>query len=276
MALKNFYLVSFYILIAFLVFTSCKEVEPEKTNELAKFKQEIEDKRISDSILFANLPKPDSNLINNNNVVNKLTWFGEDNLDTKVKITTRFGEIIIELFDDTPLHRANFIMLTKRKYFDSTLFYRVVDNFMIQGGNSDRDDITQKMKEIGFYTIPDEIHSHHYHLRGALAMAVSEQLDTPEAERNKHSSPFNFYIVQNGPLGENYLKNVIKKYKLDLSNKEKQLYSSKGGAPHLDGNYTVFGQVVSGFDVIDIIAALKTDKNERPLDDITMSVEIIE
>lgn len=243
---------------------------------MEQFKKELEEKRINDSIRFANLPKPDSNLINKSNVVNKLTWFGQKNLETKVKISTKFGSIIIELFEDTPLHRANFIMLTKRNYFDSTLFYRVVDNFMIQGGNSDRDDITQKMKDIGFYTIPDEIKEDHYHIRGALAMAVSEQLDTPEAERNKYSSPFNFYIVQNGPLGENYLKNVIKKYKLELSNKEKQLYKAKGGAPHLDGNYTVFGQVVSGFDVIDKIAALETDKNERPLEDITMSVEIIE
>jgi peptidyl-prolyl cis-trans isomerase B (cyclophilin B) len=274
LALKNFYFI--FPFIAIIMLASCEEESVEKTDELAKFKQEIEDKRIKDSIYIANLPKPDSNLLNNNNVVNKLTWYGEENLETKVKITTKFGDVIIELFEDTPLHRANFIMLAKRKYFDSTLFYRVVDNFMIQGGNSDRDDITQKMKDIGFYTIPDEILEHHYHVRGALAMAVSEQLDTPEADRNKHSSPFNFYIVQNGPLGENYLKNVIKKYKLELNNKEKQLYRAKGGAPHLDGNYTVFGQVISGFDVIDAIAALKTDKNERPDEDITMSVEIIE
>jgi cyclophilin family peptidyl-prolyl cis-trans isomerase len=266
----------FLFIVSFFFFTSCSNPEPEKKDKLKEYKKELEEKRINDSITYANLPKPDSNLINNDNVVNKLTWFEKENPETKVLIKTKLGNITIKLFDDTPLHRANFIMLTKRNYFDSTLFYRVVDNFMIQGGNSDRDDITQKMKEIGFYTIPDEIKSHHYHVRGSLAMAVSEQLDTPEDERNKHSSPFNFYIVQNGPLGKNYLKNVIKKYKLDLSNKEKQMYMSKGGAPHLDGNYTVFGQVTSGFDVIDKIAALKTNKDERPLDDITMSVEIIE
>jgi cyclophilin family peptidyl-prolyl cis-trans isomerase len=275
LALRNLFLLFTFLIITLTVF-SCSEELPEEENKLEAYKKELEEKRISDSIRVANLPKPDSNLLNTNNVVNKLTWFGNENLENKVRIKTKLGDITIELFDDTPLHRANFIMLTKRKYFDSTLFYRVVDNFMIQGGNSDRDDITQKMKEIGFYTIPDEIKSHHYHVRGALAMAVSEQLDTPEEERNKHSSPFNFYIVQNGPLGNNYLKNVIKKYKLELTNKEKQMYKSKGGAPHLDGNYTVFGQVVSGFDVIDKIAALKTDKDERPLDDITMSVEIIE
>ncbi len=265
----------YFFCIVFFTLLSCASEQPEKKDRLKAYKAELEEKRIADSIRIANLPKPDTNLINNNNVVDKLTWFGNENTETKVRINTKFGSIIIELFDDTPLHRANFIMLTKRNYFDSTLFYRVVDNFMIQGGNSDRDDITQKMKDIGFYTIPDEINSNHYHIRGALAMAVSEQLDTPEEERNKHSSPFNFYIVQNGPLGKNYLKNVIKKYKLELTNKEKQMYLSKGGAPHLDGNYTVFGQVISGFDVIDKIAALKTDKDERPLNDITMSVEII-
>ena len=264
------------IIVGGTMISSCAEEKKEQKNGVEDFKQELEDKRISDSILIANIPKPDSNLITNNNVVDKLTKFGRENPENKVRINTKYGSVEILLYDDTPLHRANFLMLIKKNYFDSTLFYRIVNGFMIQGGNSDRDEVPLKMKEIGSYTIPDEILPHHSHKRGALAMAVSEQLDTPDEEKNKFSSPNNFYIVQNGPLSENYLKNVIKKYKLDLSNSEKQLYRNKGGAPHLDGDYTVFGEVINGFEVIDKIASFPTDKNERPLVDITLSIEIIE
>ncbi len=259
-----------------LILFSCSEKKEDNAKYIEQYEAKKEEKRIQDSIKIANLPKPDTNLINVINVVEKLTYFGNQNHETKVKINTKFGSMVIKLYEDTPLHRANFLMLCKNKYFDSTFFYRVVPGFMIQGGNSDRDDVPEKMKKIGFYTVPDEILSHHIHKKGALAMAVSEQLDIPEEERNKFSSPYNFYIVQNGPLSELYLKNVIKKYNLNLSEKDKQTYRTVGGAPHLDGNYTVFGEVISGFNVIDKIATLPTDVNERPIEDITLSVEVLE
>lgn len=276
MVLRNLLFLIPFFSVSVVFFVSCGEKEKKVDTSVEKFKQELAQKRIKDSILIASLPKPDTNLINAQNVVQKLTVFGQNNPETKIRINTQYGSMDVVLYEDTPLHRSNFIMLIKKHYFDSTLFYRVVNDFMIQGGNSDRDDVPIKMKEIGSYTIPDEIKKHHYHKRGVLAMAVSEQLDTPEEERNKYSSPNNFYIVQNGPLSELYLKNVIKKYNLDLSNSEKEMYRKIGGAPHLDGNYTVFGEVVKGFDVIDKIASFPTDKDERPLQDITLSIEIIE
>lgn len=272
LSFKDWVFVFFMTLILF----SCSEKKEDNAKYIEQYEAKKEQKRIQDSIKIANLPKPDTNLINANNVVDKLTYFGNQNHETKIKINTKFGSMVIKLYEDTPLHRANFLMLCKNKYFDSTFFYRVVPGFMIQGGNSDRDDVPDKMKKIGFYTVPDEILPHHIHKKGALAMAVSEQLDIPEEERNKFSSPYNFYIVQNGPLSDLYLKNVIKKYDLNISDKDKQTYRTVGGAPHLDGNYTVFGEVISGFNVIDKIATLPTDVNERPIEDITLSVEVLE
>ena len=105
--------------------------------------------------------KEQQDLINNSNVLEKLSNYGFENQETKIKITTKFGNIKIRLYKDTPLHRANFIMLTKKKYFDSTLFYRVINNFVVQGGNSDRDNVAVKMARIGQYRVPEEIQSHH-------------------------------------------------------------------------------------------------------------------
>ena len=113
------------IIVGGTMISSCAEEKKEQKNGVEDFKQELEDKRISDSILIANIPKPDSNLITNNNVVDKLTKFGRENPENKVRINTKYGSVEILLYDDTPLHRANFLMLIKKNYFDSTLFYRI-------------------------------------------------------------------------------------------------------------------------------------------------------
>ena len=227
---------------------------------------------ISDSAV-AERPK---NLINNSNVLEKLTEYGFKNPETKVKITTKFGNIKIRLFKDTPLHRANFIMLAKRNYFDSTLFYRVIQNFVVQGGNSDRDNVALKMARIGQYRVPDEIHSHHIHKRGVIAMAVHEQYDIPESEKDKRSSPYNFYIVQQKPLSENYMDKLEKRYKFTIPAKNRKTYNKYGGVPHLDGDFTVFGEVYSGMSVVDKIANQSTDAYDRPIEDLFITVDVIE
>lgn len=189
-------------------------------------------------------PKYDLNtiVITDDNVVDFLTWYGEHNQEKKVQIECSYGNIEIELYNETPLHRANFIYLVKKNYFNTTYFHRVVKNFIVQGGNSD-ETITQKeRKNIGKYFIPAEFNKtlkHHY---GALASARSW-----ENNPDKVSNPFEFYFVQN-----------------------------KGGAHHLDGEHTVFGKITKGFDVLDEIAQQKTDEGEYPLFNIKIKAKIIE
>ena len=137
-----------------------------------------------------------NNLLTNQNVKQKLTDFGIKNKEEKVLIRTEFGDIKIRLYKNTPLHRANFLLLAKRSFFDSTIFYRVIRNFMIQGGNSDKNNMLQKMAKIGLYRVPSEINSKNIHKRGALAMAVQEQYYKDPSKINLSSSPYNFYIIQ--------------------------------------------------------------------------------
>lgn len=155
--------------------------------------------------------------------------YGKENPERFVSLETPHGVIELELYTNTPIHRANFIYLIKTGYLNTTFFHRVVENFMIQGGNSDRVETSKMRGKMGKYTLPAEII--HKHRRGALA-AAKEYRDNPD----DRSSPFEFYIVQN-----------------------------PSGAHHLDPNYTVFGKVVSGMDVVDTIAALETDDGDWPL-----------
>ena len=167
-------------------------------------------------------------------------------------------------------------MLTKRNYFDSTKFYRIFDKFMIQGGNSDDDGITLKMSQFGYYKIPNEINMNQYfHKRGALAMAVThyEQL-----QGEKMSSAFNFYIVVGQKLPKSYLKNVEIDNHVKFNDSHIQTYTSIGGAAHLDGKYTVFGEVYEGMNVVEKISKVKTTGNDGwPIEPIyILSAEIIE
>ena len=217
-----------------------------------------------------------SNLITNANVEKKLTIYGQNNPENVVEIITSFGEIKLELFDDTPLHRANFIMLTKKGFFENTLFYRVVRNFMIQGGNSDRDNVFHKMAKIGNYRIPSEIKTHHIHKRGALSMAVQEQYFKDPKKFNKNSSPYNFFIVQKGRISDNYMNRLQEIYSIEIPESKRKIYRKYGGNPHLDGDYTVFGQVIFGMDVVDKINTVLTDAQDRPLENIILTIRIVE
>lgn len=269
-------LITLFMLTTLFVVSSCQDEEEDYSKYTEKYEAEKKEKMKQDSIYKSMLPKPDTNKITNKNVVQKLTYFGNENPETEVKITTKFGEIVIELFEDTPLHRANFLMLAKKGVLDSTIFYRVIENFVVQGGSSDRSEVNTKMKEHGVYTVPDEIHPHYYHLRSYVAMAVSEQWDIPEEERNKHSSCYNFYIIQRKPMTPEYLEGVIKKYDLDLTEKEKAMYLKYGGTPHLDGDFTVFGKVISGMSVVDKIAKLETDNTDQPYEEIKIGLSVVQ
>lgn len=190
----------------------------------------------------------------------------------KVKITTDMGVMVVKLYDSTPLHRDNFAKLVSEHFYDSLLFHRVIENFMIQGG-----DPTSKNAEPGVMLgngggnmdrIPAEFRASYFHKKGALAAARD---NNPE----KASSACQFYIVQ----GKKYTDDELNQMELGMNRKftaaEREAYKTVGGTPFLDQNYTVFGQVISGMEVIDKIAAVQKGGADRPVQDVHMSMELV-
>jgi peptidyl-prolyl cis-trans isomerase B (cyclophilin B) len=186
-----------------------------------------------------------------------------------VLLQTSFGDIVVRLSDSTPLHRDNFLKLVKTGYYDSVLFHRVIQNFMIQGGDPDSKNAPPG-EVLGNggppYTVPAEFRSTLFHKKGVIAAAR----DNNPA---KASSGSQFYIVQGKKFTDGALDTVeIKRLngrKIPLAHRE--VYKTIGGTPHLDQNYTVFGEVVKGMDVVDRIAAEATSKGsdlDRPLQDV--------
>ena len=217
-----------------------------------------------DSIDLA-IEKLAKRIITNRNAAQKLIEFGDTNKETNIIIYTSYGELNIRLYKNTPLHRANFVMLAKNKFYDNTLFYRVIDNFMIQGGNSDDSEINYKLDRIGRYRIPNEIKKNNIHKKGALAMAVSPE----EQSLGKKSSSINFYIVEGQELPNYYFTQKEEQGK-EYTDYQKRIYSSTSGAPHLDGDYTVFGEIVSGFNVLSKISRVKVDKYNWPINKVVI------
>lgn len=186
--------------------------------------------------------------------------------ETLVVIHTSYGDITAKLYNDTPLHRDNFIKLIKAGWYENSPFHRVIKDFMIQGGgNSDG------QQDPG-YTIPAEFNPTHFHKKGALAAARMPDNVNPK----KESSGSQFYIVQGRKIPAYYLDQASVETGRVYSDEQKQVYETIGGTPHLDGGYTVFGEVVMGFDVIDKIAAVQTGRADRPLVPVTMTIEILE
>lgn len=192
-----------------------------------------------------------------------------------VVISTQLGEIKLKLYDETPLHRDNFIKLINENYFDSTLFHRVINKFMIQGGDPDsRRAVAGAMLGNGGpnYTIPAEFVPTLIHKKGVLAAAREGDMVNPQ----KASSGSQFYIVQGKVFTTEELDMLSKRMGKSFTEEQIKTYTTIGGTPHLDGNYTVFGEVISGWDVIDKIAAVATDQNNRPKEDIRMFVKFAE
>jgi cyclophilin family peptidyl-prolyl cis-trans isomerase len=217
--------------IIIILFSNCKN---ESKNIQVK-------KPIKKTIKIKEIVKKEWDSINPKNVEVFLTEYGKQNKETRVVIKTKFGDIKIRLYNDTPLHRANFIFLTKINYFSTTVFYRVAPNFVIQGGNSDNLQTRKFRNKYKNYLLPPEFRPHRKHKYGALAAARDW-----EGNPDKLSSPFEFYMIQN-----------------------------KKGGHHLDNEHTVFGEVISGFSTIDKIANLEAGLDEWPKKDVYMKVEIL-
>lgn len=185
----------------------------------------------------------------------------------KVKIETTHGTMIAELSDKTPKHRDNFVKLVESGFYENLLFHRVIENFMIQGGDPDSKDAPPR-KALGMggpgYTLPAEIVPELFHQYGAIAAARLGDQQNPRRE----SSGSQFYIVQGQKLTGEQLNFMENQRREEFTKEQRTVYKTKGGTPHLDGQYTVFGQIIEGFDVINNIAKAKTDPQNRPISDI--------
>lgn len=198
---------------------------------------------------------------------------------TVVRLETNKGAIRIALFDETPRHRDNFVKLAKEGFYDETLFHRVIRDFMIQGGDPDSRNAPRD-KELGDggpgYELPAEIRFPElYNVRGMVAAAREPDDVNPEFR----SSGSQFYIVWGRRMGNSDARNYTQQWaESDIENLHfiVEDYKTKGGAWHLDGEYTVFGEVVEGLDIVKEIQSVATDAKDRPLDDVVIQKAIVE
>lgn len=192
-----------------------------------------------------------------------------------VELKTDFGTMVLELYEDTPIHRDNFVKMVEEGYLNDLLFHRVIEGFMIQGG----DPKSRNAKEgasLGSggpgYTIANEIAVGHVHVKGALAAARAPDEYNP----NRESSGSQFYIVHGSKLNEKMLDSFEARNGMNYTEEQRKMYLEYGGTPFLDGQYTVFGRVVEGFDIIDLIAKSQKDSRDRPVEDVRMNLEFID
>ena len=230
---------TFFSLILLLFFVlGCSSPKKKSTVKIVTTTKTVDVKKKKRESLLLQEP---TLFLDEKNAIPFLFDYQQNDLPNQVKISTRFGEIFIELLDETPYHKANFIYLTRLGYFNDTFFHRVVPNFVIQGGNSDHPNTSKKRREIGRYLLPPDVKKGVKHERGIVSMPSSE-IDNP----HRLASPYEFFIVQ-----------------------------QKGGAYHLDGNYTPFGKVIKGMEVVDAICAQAVDEREAPINNIRMKIEIV-
>ncbi|HUM51117.1 MAG TPA: peptidylprolyl isomerase [Chitinophagales bacterium] len=191
---------------------------------------------------------------------------------TYIVITTKFGDIKLKLYDETPQHKANFIKIVKDGVLDGTLFHRIIPEFMIQGGDPDSK-TAQPGQHLGMgglpYKVPAELSKNLIHKKGALAAAR-------DGNPQKASSSTQFYIVAGKKYTEAEIQMLASRTGNNWTDEQKKIYMEQGGTPMLDMNYTVFGEVVEGLDIIDKIVSQPRDGSDRPNEDIKMTVKVAE
>lgn len=215
-------------ILALIFLVGCKE--KPKENSLPNASQKIVQDSIEVTSTQESEPEEKPFELTEENVIDFYFNYEKTLKENKVKLTTNLGSFTVQLYDNVPYHKANFIYLTKKGYFNNTMFHRVVKNFIIQGGNSDNPETGKKRRTIGHYLLPPDTHKGYKHHRGIISMPSSER-DNP----HKLASPFEFFIVVTKP-----------------------------GSYHLDGDYTPFGRVIEGMDIVDKINNQPVDAGDWP------------
>ncbi len=191
-----------------------------------------------------------------------------------VELSTPQGNMLIELYEETPIHRDNFVKLAEESFYDGLLFHRVINGFMIQGGDPKSKEAGQNVQLGGGgpgYQLEAEFDERFAHVKGALAAARTGDQVNPE----KKSSGSQFYIVHGKSVTDSQLKRMENSKGITYTEAVKETYLEDGGTPFLDGDYTVFGRVIEGLDVIDKIANVKTGRSDRPSEDVKMNIVVI-
>lgn len=210
------------------------------------------------------IPGPDIGALTDSTAPAALLAYGRQYPGSEVLITTRLGKIRVKLYDDTPLHRANFLLLTRKGVFNETMFNRVVKGFAVQGGQTAR----ARTIKLRRYRLPPEIRPAHFHVKGALGMARYDDEQNPR----RLSSNTDFYFVVGEKLTPAQSQQMAGRR---LSPAQLKAYAKVGGVPALDGQYTVFGEVVEGLDVVDKIANEPVESDKWPVEDIPLRVEVV-
>ena len=209
-------------------------------------------------------PGPDPGLLTDSTAPAALLAYGRQYPGSEVVIATRLGDIKVRLFDDTPIHRANFLLLTRKGSYSETVFNRVVPGFAIQGGQA----IEPRQVRLRKYRLPPEFRPAHFHHKGALAMARYDDEQNP----GQLSSNTDFYIVVGQPRTPEEAKALAGR---PLTPAQVATYADRGGNPSLDGHYTVFGEVIDGLDVVDKIANDSIDQYHWPVKDIPLKMRVV-
>jgi peptidyl-prolyl cis-trans isomerase B (cyclophilin B) len=251
-----------FAIFSFLLFlnaTGCKSQEPANNGA---------------STLTVGEPVPIENKENqtNNNMQT-------DHTNTRIKVTTSLGDMVIRLYDETPQHRDNFIKLVESGFYNDLLFHRCIRGFMAQGGDpNSRGAAAGTQLGMGGpgYTVPAEFNSNFIHKKGALAAARQGDFANP----TKASSGSQFYIAQGQPMTDAQINQVEQYIKQKNPNfaytpEQREVYKTVGGTAQLDMDYTVYGEVVEGLDILDKILSMPTAAGDRPVQDISMKMEVI-
>lgn len=224
-----------------LLFLNCEDKQSQKNKKTTEIDSTAVDTVKTKDISTNEVQEEELFLLTKDNAMEFFLQYDKEHKENKVRIVTDFGNIDILLFNETKFHRSNFIYLTKKGYFDNTQFYRVIDNYIVQGGSTDDREVMRRRRFIGKYLLPTDTKRGFRHERGVISMP-SSNIDNPY----KLASPYEFFIT---------LRDVFE----------------------LDGDYTIFGKVIRGLEVADKIAEVETDDADWPLQNVYIRrVEILE